>query len=252
MKTPFLVLCLLLTLHKGYSQMTSDKSGDIAFNGQPIAAVEKYGGNAQTRPKFWVVSASKDTLLHIKFCKEFDSDWMQWDFKSFSKVVEINTGEIIKGLNYRKNIASYLVENNLITPDGKLSDTAFARLAGNHTENLTEKYHTLNEMNRKIASSSFFYHKDGDKLEANGKIVGYISVADGQGVLINNITVYDLNRNVVGTGSRGTFGALPMKMRDGKVLQLTISDGSTMSSMDKIRFVSILIRELCRNGYYPL
>lgn len=167
-------------------------------------------------------------------------------------MIEVNAGEVIHGLNYRKNIAAFLLQNNLLTPEGKICDTAFERFAGNHTENLSEKYHKLNEMNRKIAAASFSYQTQNDVLLVNGKVVGSVSVANGQGILINNVVMYDDKKRVVASGSRGMYGDMVMKMIDGKELKLKVSDGNTMSSYERHTFVTTLLRELCRYGYYPL
>lgn len=245
-------LCFLLVLQNGYAQLASDKSGGITNNGQPIAEVTKYGGNANVRPKFWVVSATNDSVLHINFKKEFDSDWMQFDFKKTSKMVEVNAGEVIKGLNYRKNIASFLLQNNLITPEGKISDTAFERFAGSHTENLTEKYHKQNEMNYKLEAGRYEYVSQGDQLVVNSKVVGHISVPDKQGILLENIVLYDEKRMVMAKGARGMFGDIVFKRNDGKELKLKVSDGNTMNPGEKYRFVTTLLKELCRLGFYPL
>jgi hypothetical protein len=244
-------LCLLLFLQNGYAQLASDKSGGITYNGQPVAEVTKYGGNASVRPKFWVVSAAKDSVLHINFKKEFDSDWMQFDFKKASKMVEVNAGEVIKGLNYRKNIAGFLLANNLITPEGNICDTAFERFAGSHTENLTEKYHKLNEKNYKIQASRFDYFADDGRLVVNSKIVGYASAPDKQGILIKDIVLYDAQKNVIARGERFMFGDVGLKLRDGKDLSVKASDGNTMDNGNKIAFFSALLKELCINGVYP-
>lgn len=244
-------LCFLLILQNGYAQLASDKSGGITNNGQPVAEVTKYGGNANVRPKFWVVSATNDSILHINFKKEFDSDWMQFDFKKASKMIEVDAGEVITGLNYRKNIAAFLLKNNLITPDGKICDTAFERFASKHSENLSEKYHNANEFNRKLAAANFWYEASNKSLQVNGKTVGFIDVPDGQGVLIENIVLYDEAKKIIGKGNRGTFnGAL--NMTNGKTVQFSASAGNTMNANNKREFVTALLKELCAKGIYPL
>ncbi|OQP51083.1 hypothetical protein A4H97_04520 [Niastella yeongjuensis] len=245
------VLCFLLIVQHGYTQLSSDKSGAITYNNNAIADVIKYGGNASVRPKFWVISTANDTVLHINFKKEFDSDWMQFEFRKAAKVVEINTGEIIKGLNYRKNIASFLLANNLITPEGKICDTAFERFVGNHTENLTEKYHKQNEFNYKMAAARFDYFTEDGRLVVNSNVVGYATAPAKQGVLIRGIVLYDLNKNVIARGERFSFGDVTLKLIDGKEINVKASDGNTMDNYNQIRFFQILLRELCRIGFYP-
>ena len=244
-------LCLLLVLQKGNAQMASDKSGGITNNGQPVAEVTKYDGNASVRPKFWVVSATNDSVLHINFKKEFDSDWMQFDFKKASKMVEVNAGEVITGLNYRKNIAAFLLKNNLVTAEGKISDTAFERFAASHTENLSEKYHKSNEFNRQMAAASFWYEASTKALQVNGKTVGYIDVPDGQGVLIEGIVLYDQNKKVIAKGARGMFEGL-ITMTDGSTVKVGASAGNTMNANNKREFVTGLLKELCYKRIYPL
>jgi len=245
------VLCFLLIVQHGYTQLSSDKSGGIAYNDKPVAEVTKYGGNASVRPKFWVVSATNDSVLHINFKKEFDSDWMQFEFKKASKVVEINSGEVIKGLNYRKNIASFLLANNLITPEGNICDTAFERFAGSHTENLTEKYHKQNEFNYKMAGSKFDYYTEDGRLVVNDKVVGYAMAPPKQGILISNIVLYDANKNELARGERLSFGDVNLKLSNGKGISVKASDGNTMDNLNRILFFRVLLRELCRVGFYP-
>jgi hypothetical protein len=244
-------LCLFLVLQNGFAQMASDKSGGITNNSQPVAEVKKYDGNASVRPKFWVVSATNDSILHINFKKDLDSDWMQFDFKKAAKIVEVNTGEVITGLNYRKNIAAFLLKNNLITPDGKICDTAFERFAGSHTENLTEKYHNANEFNRQINASTFWYEASNKSLQVNGKTVGYIDVPDGQGVIVEGIVLYDQNKKVMGKGARSMFdGAITLT--NGTTVKVGTLTGNTMNANSKREFITALLKDLCYKRIYPL
>src|SRR5690242_6268071 len=92
------VLLLSGTTITGWSQLTSNKSGDIEFNDKVVAEVEKYDGNANVKPKFRVLTAAKDTLMKINFKKDLEFDWLQFHFKGVDRVVEVEYNEIISGL----------------------------------------------------------------------------------------------------------------------------------------------------------
>ena len=51
------------------AQISSSKKGDIDFGEKRIVDMEKYEGDAQTRPKFRMVNVQKDTVLLIRFFK---------------------------------------------------------------------------------------------------------------------------------------------------------------------------------------
>jgi hypothetical protein len=253
MRKPFVVLFLMITAHAGWSQLTSNKSGDIEYNGQVVAEVEKYGGNAQTKPRFRVLTAARDTLMDINFKKDLEYDWLQFRIKNVDRVVEVEESEIISGLNYRKNIGNWLVKKNLLKEDGTLNDTAFRSFLASHTENLTEKYDKLNEFPRKILSTKFEYKpEDGNKLFINGRHVGFATVPDGQAVTVFNIAFYDVNMKVIGKGDRDmSAGGATFRMNDAKTLKINIVGGTT-SVRDKIIFITSLFRELTRSGYYQI
>ena len=232
------------------AQITSSKDGDIEVNKKTIAEIEKYEGNAQSRPKFRVINEAKDTLILISFRKDFSYDWMQFFFPGQKKTIEINTDEIIKGLNYRKNIGSFLVKNQLISETGTLNETGFASLAEKYKENLTEKYFKLNEMNRVIATTKFEFNATDNKFYINGKHVGYATIPDGQQADIRGIVLYDVNNKQIGKGDVGMFSDF-FQMNDGKELKLGVR-GKTTTSSDKIVFAASLLRELFRNGYYKI
>ena len=244
------VLVLLIIVSPVYSQLSSNKSGDITYNDQVIAEVEKYGGNSQVKPKFRVVTSAKDTLMNINFKKDLDFDWMQFKFKNTDKIIEVEYNEIITGLNYRKNIGNFLVTKNLIKQDGTLNDTAFQSFQAKHTDNLTEKYVRLNEFNRKVINTKFEYSLSDNKLVINGKHVGFATVPDGQGLIVENMIYYDVNMKVIGKGGRGTFGDIVMAMNDGKTFNTKVDSGDTRNAGNKMILLSGLLRELTKAGYY--
>src|SRR4051812_28359949 len=181
------VLCLLLLSARSFAQMDSNKSGDITSGGQVVAEVQKYGGTAETKPKFRVVNSRKDTLMLINFKKDLGYDWMQFRFAGQEQTIEVEYNEIISGMNYRKNLGSFLVKSNLIAPDGRISDTALQTFLAKHNENLTDKYYKLNESERKLAGTRFDYTPENNNyVQINGRPVGVASLPDVAGAEVNN------------------------------------------------------------------
>jgi hypothetical protein len=241
----------LLTAITAFAQVESTKKGDIEFNGNRIVEMEKYDGNSQDRPKFRLIHiASKDTIALINFKKDFEYDWMQFHFrKPNNKLVEVNSGEIIKGLNYQKNLGSFLVKNQLFDSTGNINPVAFDTLTTRYNENLTEKYHKLNEGNRLVAATKFDYLCDGGKIFVNGKQVGTASLPEGQQVDFRGIVYRDMNGKVIISGDGGMGGSL-FKTYDGKEIKLGVLGGRTTSCPDKVSFGVSLLREFFRAGYF--
>jgi|GEM_PF-5629939 len=232
------------------AQITSSKDGDIKLGDKTLAEIEKYDGNAETRPKFRVLNEAKDTLVKINFKKDFAYDWMQFYFPKQNKTIEVNTSEIVKGLNYRKNIGSFLASSNLIAENGGINEAAFASLSEKYNENLTEKYFKLNEMNRIIASTKFDYQLNDNKLFINGKHVGFATIPEGQAE-VRGIMLYDINNQLIGQGDVGMFKDV-FKMKDGKELTLGFKGANTVGGANKLGFAVSMLRELFRNGYYKI
>ena len=230
------------------AQISSSKKGDIDFGEKRIVDMEKYDGNAQTRPKFRLLNMQKDTVLLIQFFKDFSYDWMKINFKGQNKVVEINTDEIIKGLNYQKNIGSFLVANKIFDSTGNVDLAALDALATKYNENLTEKYKVLNEGNRLVATTKFDYQCTDQSIHVNGHKVGYASVPANEQMTFNGIQFKDENNKVIASGNMGPFGGT-LKTFDGKEIKLGTS-GKTTGCTDTMSFVTSILRELFRNGYY--
>lgn len=230
------------------AQVTSTKKGDIEYAGKTIVEMEKYEGNAETRPKFRLVNLQNDTLLLVKFNKDLAFDWMTFNFKRLNKTVEINTTEIIKGLNYQKNLGAFLVDNKIFDTSGNIDSKAFEALAAKYNENLAEKYKVLNEGNRLVASTKFDYMCDDNSIHVNGRKVGYAYVPANQQVTFNGIQFVDLNKKIIASGDLGAFGGI-LKGYDGKEIKFGMPSKTTGCG-DTMGFVTGILRELFRNGYY--
>ncbi|MBL7728415.1 MAG: hypothetical protein JNM68_12050 [Dinghuibacter sp.] len=233
------------------AQVESTKKGDIEFNGNRIVEMEKYEGNSQDRPKFRLLNlTSKDTLVLVNFKKDFDQDWMQFHFrKPQPKLVEVYTGEIIRGLNYQKNLGSFMVKNNLFDSLGNINEAAFKTFTDKFNENITEKAYKINEGNRLVASAKFDYMCDGGKIYVNGKQVGTAYVPDGQQVDFRGIVYRDMEGKIIVSGDGGMGGSL-FKTYDGKEIKLGVLQGRTTDCGDKRAFAVSLLREFFRAGYF--
>ena len=230
------------------AQISSSKKGDIDFGEKRIVEMEKYDGDAQTRPKLRLINIQKDTVLLIRFYKEFAYDWMSFNFKGKNKVIEVNTGDIIKGLNYQKNIGGFLVDNKIFDTTGNISEDGLNALAVKYGENLTEKYKVLNEGNRLVASTKFDYLCNDQSIHVNGHKIGYAVVPANEQVNFNGIQFKDLNNKVIASGNLGGFGGT-LTTFDGKQIKLGVP-GKTTGCGDTMGFVTSILRELFRNGYY--
>jgi predicted ester cyclase len=249
MKTAFFLLALTVSVG-AHAQVESTKKGDIEFAGNRIVEMEKYEGSAETRAKFRLLSlASKDTLVLVNFKKDFDKDWMQFHFKKEQKRIEVNSDEIIKGLNYQKNLGSFIVKNNLIDSTGNIDAAAFKMFSEKYSENLTEKYFKMNENNRLVAATRFDFQCDGNKIFVNGKQVGTASLPEGQQVQFSGIVFRDMEGKTIISGDGGMGGSI-FKTYDGKEIKLGVLRGNTTSCGDKIGFAVSLLREFFRNGYF--
>jgi len=244
-----LTLCLLLMGSMAvHAQITSTKKGDIEFGGRSIAEMQKYDGSAETRPKFRMINAKGDTLVMIKFNKDLAFDWMTFDFKNTGKKIEVNTSEIIKGLNYQKNIGGFLIDSKLFDTTGNIDALALEALATKYNENLTEKYKVLNEGNRLVTTTKFEYQCADQSLYINGKLAGYAVVPANEQMSFKGVTFLNTDKKLVASGDLGGFGGT-MKTVDGKEIKLG-SAGKTTGCGDTMVFATNILRELFRNGYY--
>ena len=247
MKVVSIIFLTVFTLNLN-AQISSSKKGDIDFGEKRIVDMEKYEGDAQTRPKFRMVNVQKDTVLLIRFFKDFAYDWMSFNFKGQDKIIEANTSDIIKGLNYQKNIGGFLVDNKVFDTAGNISENGLNALAAKYNENLTEKYKVLNEGNRLVASTKFDYLCNDQSIHVNGHKVGYASVPANEQMNFNNIQFKDANNKVVASGNLGSFGG-SLTTFDGKQIKFG-APGKTTGCGDTMGFVTNVLRELFRNGYY--
>jgi hypothetical protein len=247
------ILLIVLTVFisgLGYSQVESSKKGDIEFGGTKIVEMEKYEGSAEVRPKFRLINVrSGDTIMLVRFRKDFNYDWMQFYFKKAADTIEINTSEIVKGLNYQKNIGGFLVANNLIDTAGNIDQAAFATFAAKYNENLGEKYFQLNEANRLVAATRFDFECDGNKLFVNGKQVGVAELPVASGGEALGIVFRDMNNNIVVSGD-ATLHSSKFKGKDGKEFSLGMLSNKTTGCSDKMSYAVSLLREFFRLGYY--
>ena len=242
------LLIFVMAATYAHGQVTSTKKGDIEFGGNTIVEMEKYEGNAQTRPKFRMVNAKKDTVLLIQFRKEFAYDWMILNFAKEGKTIEVNTNEIIKGLNYQKNIGSFLVDRKIFDSTGNINAESLTALTTKYSENLTEKYKVLNEGNRLVASTKFDYQCGDQTIHVNGQKVGIARVPANEQMNFNGIEFKDLNNKVIASGNIGPFGG-SLKTFDGKEIKLGMP-GKTTDCGNTMNFVVSILRELFKNGYY--
>lgn len=242
-------LMFLLIVSSTYAQISSTKGGDIQYAGQVIANMEKYDGSAATKPKLRLINLKNDTLFTASFNKDFTYNWMRFNFKTKGKIVEVNTGEIVSGLNYQKNLGSFIVQNNLIDSLGNINNSAFAIFAAKYTEDLTAKYHNLNEGNRIMASTKFDYNCDDNKLFVNGKHVGFAFLPDNQQVEFKGIEYRDLNNKVLASGDVSSITGSYLKTYDKKLVPVRIL-GKTTSCIEKKAVAISLLTEMFRNGYY--
>lgn len=231
------------------AQLSSTKGGDIEFAGKPIANMEKYDGSAATKPKLRLINLKNDTLFTASFNKDFTYDWMRFNFKTKGKILEIDTEEILKGLNYQKNLGSFILKNNLIDTFGNINDTAFANFAEKYAENLTEKYHALNEGNRLLVSTKFDFTCEDNKIFINGKHVGFAILPDNQQVEFKNVQFLDINNKLIASGDLGFFSGSALKTFDKKIVPVRVP-GRTTSCQDKKSVAISLLTEMFRNGYY--
>jgi hypothetical protein len=245
-----LVLATVLISSVGYSQVESSKKGDIEFRGNKIVEMEKYEGSAEVRPKFRLLNiATGDTILLVRFQKDYSFDWMQFWFKKAQDTIEINTSDIIKGLNYQKNLGSFLVANNLVDSTGNIDEAAFKAFAAKYNENLAEKYFKLNEANRLVAVTRFDFECDGDKLFINGKQVGVAVIPVGTGAELRGIIFKDMSNNIVVSGDASMHDSR-FKGNDGKEFSLGMLSNKTNGCTEKLTFATSLLREFFRQGYY--
>lgn len=234
----------------GFSQVESSKKGDIEFKGNKIVEMEKYEGSAEVRPKFRLLSvATGDTILLVRFRKDYSFDWMQFNFAGAEDTIEVNTSEIIKGLNYQKNLGSFLVANNLIDSTGNIDRSALKTFAAKYNENLTQKYYELNEVNRLIAETRFVFHCDGDKIFINEKQVGVVVLPVANGGELRGIVFRDMNNNIVVSGDSYLFEG-KFKGHDGKEFKTGMLANKTSGCGDRMAFATSLLKEFFRQGYY--
>lgn len=247
MRVSFIFVFLFSALGSN-AQITSGKKGDIDYNGKRIVEMEKYEGDAQTRPKFRLINVQGDTVLLIRFYKDLAFDWMTFNFKKSNKTIDVNTSDIISGLNYQKNIGSFLVSQKVFDTSGAVDIKALGDLSAKYNENLTEKYRILNEGNRLVLNTKFDYLCDDKSIHVNGRKVGYASVPANEQLTFNGIEYKDLNGNVIARGSIGLSGGI-FTTHDGKEIK-TGPAGKTTGCGDTMVFVTNILRELFRNGYY--
>jgi hypothetical protein len=246
-KIVFVFIAVMYLVNAG-AQITSSKKGDISYGDKVIVEMEKYEGSAETRPKFRLLSAKKDTLLLVRFNKDFAFDWMTFTFKEQKKTVEVNSSEIIKGLNYQKNLGSFLVDNNIFDSLGNINAVALEKFAAKYNEDLATKYKALNEGNRLVAATKFDYRCDDNSIHVNGRHVGYAVVPANQQMNFSGIQFKDINNKVLVSGDLGPFGGT-LKGVDGKEVKLGMP-GKTTDCAGTMGFVTNILRELFRNGYY--
>jgi hypothetical protein len=244
----FLIIALVFSALVN-AQVSSNKGGDIILGEKQLVNMEKFDGSAATKPKFRLININNDTLVTVNFNKDFDFDWMRFNFKKLNKIVEVNTGEIISGLNYKKNLGSFFVKNNLIDTSGNISDTAFAIFIKKYPENLTVKYRTLNEGNRLVVSTKFEFSCEDNKIFVNDNHVGFANVPDNEQVEFKNISFVDLQNNVIARGDLGFFAGNFLKTYDNKLVNVGRPSKTTNCSEKKV-FVTSILRELFRNGYF--
>lgn len=231
------------------AQITSNKGGDIELGDKKIVNTEKYDGSAATRAKFRMINSNNDTLLLVNFKKDFESDWMQFNFKKQGKILELNTSEVVHGLNYQKNLGSFIVKNNLIDTAGNVSDTAFATFAAKYSENLTEKYHLLNEGNRLMLSTKFDFTCEDNKIFVNGKHVGFAILPENQQIVFKNVQFLDVNNNLIASGDLAEIYGSFLTTFDKKRVPVR-PPLRTINCADKKGAAIGLLTEMFRNGYY--
>ena len=248
MKKLFLAFATLFSLTTN-AQITSTKGGDIEFGEKKIVNTEKYDGSAATRAKLRMININNDTLILVNFNKDFDSDWMRFNFKKLGKIIEVNTSEVLHGLNYQKNLGSFMVKNNLIDTAGNINETAFATFAAKYAENLTEKYHALNEGNRLMATTKFDFTCEDNKIFVNGKHVGFIILPEDLQVSFKNVQLLDVNNKLLASGDIASLYGSYLKTHDKKVVAVR-PPLRVVNCPDKRSAAIGLVTEMFRNGYY--
>lgn len=248
MKKLFLAFVTLFYLTTN-AQITSTKGGDIEFGEKKIVNTEKYDGSAATRAKMRMININNDTLILVNFNKDFDSDWMRFNFKKLGKIIEVNTSEVLHGLNYQKNLGSFIVKNNLVDTAGNINDTAFATFAAKYTENLTEKYRVLNEGNRLMAATKFDFTCEDNKIFVNGKHVGFAILPENQQVVFKNVQFLDVNNNLIASGDLADIYGSFLTTFDKKRVPVR-PPLRTTSCADERGAAIGLLTEMFRNGYY--
>ena len=245
-----LMFGLALVSLASVAQVESSKKGDIEFKGNKIVEMEKYEGSAEVRPKFRLLNiATGDTILLVRFQKDFSYDWMQFYFRKAQDTVEVNTSEIIKGLNYQKNLGSFLTANNLIDSTGNVDEASLKLFTTKYNENLTRKYFELNEANRLVDATKFDFMCDGDQLFINGKQVGTAVIPVGTGGELRGIVFKDMNNNVVVSGDASMHDSR-FRGNDGKEFSLGMLSNKTNGCSEKLSYGVSLLREFFRRGYY--
>ncbi len=245
---PILILFSLFCSLTTFSQITSNKSGDIEFNNNEIATIEKHKGGS----KFSLINNKKDTLINITHKKDLDYHWFLFDFLKQNTKFESDNRDLILVLNYKKSIANFIVINNLIDSTGNLNLEALGIAAKTHKENLTEKYIKLNEPKRAAAAAfaaiTFNYTCNDGKIFINEKHVGYATVPDNQQVTITGVVFKDLENNIVASGETGFFGGA-FKTNTNQTLKINVT-GKTTDCTEKTKVIKAILVELYKNGYY--